>query len=85
MPGCVTQLTRTRPVPNLIAGSLLVLTLMSLIPASLAGAQGGKTEVFPVQKAAPGTVFIEASGSETDLRGQLRVKNGVLNSVPLPR
>ena len=77
MPGCVTQLTRTRPVPNLIAGSLLVLTLMSLIPASLAGAQGGKTEVFPVQKAAPGTVFIEASGSETDLRGQLRVKNGV--------
>ncbi len=77
MPGCVTQLTRTRPVPNLIAGSLLVLTLMSLVPASLAGAQGGKTEVFPVQKAAPGTVFIEASGSETDLRRQLRVKNGV--------
>jgi hypothetical protein len=50
---------------------------MSLIPASLAGAQGGKTEVFPVQKAAPATVFIEASGSEMDLRRQLRVKNGV--------
>ena len=69
--------TRIRPVPYLIAGSLLVLTLMSLIPASPAGAQGGKTEVFPVQKAAPATVFIESSGSETDLRNQLRVKHGV--------
>jgi hypothetical protein len=72
-----TPWTRTRPVPYLIAGSLLVLALMSLIPAALAGAQGGKTEVFPVQKAAPATVFIEASGSETDLRRQLRVKHGV--------
>ena len=77
MPGHVTQLTRTRPASYLIASPLLVLTLMSLIPASLAGAQGGKSEVFPVQKAAPATVFIEASGSETDLRRQLRVKNGV--------
>lgn len=77
MPEHVTQLTQTRPVPCLIAGSLLVLTLMSFIPASLVGAQGGKTEVFPVQKAAPATVFIEASGSETDLRSQLRVKHGV--------
>ena len=77
MPGCVTQLTRTRPALYLIAGSLLVLTLVSLIPASLVGAQGGKTEVFPVQKASPATVFIEAVGSETDLRRRLRVKNGV--------
>jgi hypothetical protein len=64
-------------MPNLVTGSLLVLTLMSLIPASLAAAQGGKTEVFPVQKAAPTTVFIEASGSEADLRRQLRAKTGV--------
>jgi hypothetical protein len=77
MSGHITQLTRTKPVSYLIAGSLLALALMSLIPASLAGAQGGKTEVFPVQKAAPATVFIEASGSEMDLRRQLRVKNGV--------
>ena len=77
IPGRVTQLARTRPAPYLIASSLLVLTLMSLIPASLAVAQGGKAEVFPVQKAAPATVFLEASGSETDLRRQLRVKNGV--------
>jgi len=77
MPGCVTQWTHPRRAPCLIAGSLLVLTLMSLIPVSLVGAQGGKTEVFPVQKAAPGTVFIEASGSEMDLRRQLRAKTGV--------
>ena len=73
----VTRLTRTRPVPHLIAGPLLVLTLMSLVPASLNGAQGGKTEVFPVQKAAPAAVFIETAGSEVELRRQLRVKNGV--------
>ncbi|RPH81679.1 MAG: hypothetical protein EHM80_01605 [Nitrospiraceae bacterium] len=77
MPDRVSQLTRTRPAPCLIASPLLVLTLLNLIPASIAGAQGGKTEVFPVQKAAPATVFIEAPGSETDLRRQLRAKNGV--------
>jgi hypothetical protein len=55
---------------------------MSLVPASLNWAQGGKSEVFPVQKAAPAAVFIEAAGSEAELRRQLRVKNGVseLNS-----
>jgi hypothetical protein len=70
-------MTRTPPVHYLIAGTLLGLTLMSLVPASLNGAQGGKTEVFPVQKAAPAAVFIEAAGSEAELRRQLRVKNGV--------
>ena len=73
----VARLTRTRPVPYLIAGPLLVLTLMSLVPASLDAAQGGKTEVFPVQKAAPAAVFIETTGSEVELRRQLRAKNGV--------
>jgi hypothetical protein len=77
MPDCVPQLTRTRPVPNLVAGSLLVLTLMSLVQASLAGAQGGKPEVFPVQMTAPAAVFIETTGSEMTLRRQLRAKNGV--------
>ena len=81
----VARMTRTRPVTYLIAGPLLVVTLMSLVPASLNWAQGGKTEVFPVQKAAPAAVFIEAAGSEAELRRQLRVKNGVseLNSVHL--
>jgi hypothetical protein len=50
---------------------------MSLVPASLNGAQGGKTEVLPVQKAAPAAVFIETAGSEAELRRQLRAKNGV--------
>ena len=77
MPDIVTRMTRPTPVPYLIAGPLLLLTLLSLVPASLNGAQGGKTEVFPVQKAAPAAVFIEAAGSEVELRRQLRVKNGV--------
>ena len=73
----VVRLIRTRPVPYLIAGPLFVLTLMSLVPASLSGAQGGKTEAFPVQKSAPAVVFIETAGSEVELRRQLRAKNGV--------
>jgi len=44
------RLTRTRSVPSFIAGSLLTLTFMSLVPASLTGAQGGKTDLIPVQK-----------------------------------
>ena len=78
----VVRLTRTRSVPYFIAGPLLVLTLMSLVPASLSGAQGGKTEVFPVQKAAPAAVFIETPGSEAELRRQLRAKNGVSELSP---
>ena len=78
MPDRIIRLTRTRPAPFLIATPLLVLTLMSLVPASLNGAQGGKTEVFPVQKAAPAAVFIETAGSEVELRRRLRVKNGVV-------
>ena len=73
----VARLTRTRPVPYLIAGPLLVLTFMSLLPASLDAAQGDQTEVFPVQKAAPATVIIETAGSEVELRRQLRAKTGV--------
>ena len=86
MPDIVTRLTRTLPVHYLIAGTLLGLTLLSLFPASLEAARGGggggKTEVLPVQKAAPAAVFIETAGSEAELRGQLRAKNGVaeLNS-----
>jgi hypothetical protein len=77
MPDIVTRMTRPTPVPYLIAGTLLGLTVMSFVPVSLDAAQGGKTEVFPVQKAAPAAVFIEAAGSEVELRRQLRVKNGV--------
>ena len=37
----------------------------------------GKTEVLPMQKAAPAAIFIETAGTETDLRRQLRAKNAV--------
>jgi len=77
MPDRVTRFTRPRPVQNLIAGPLLVLILIGFLPASLHAAQGGKTEVLPVQKAAPAAVFIDAAGSEMELRQQLRAKNGV--------
>lgn len=77
MPDVVTRMTRPTPLHYLITGTLLGLTLMSLLPASLDAAQGGKTEVFPVQKAAPAAIVIETAGSEVELRRQLRTKNGV--------
>jgi hypothetical protein len=77
MPDIVTRVTRPTPVPYLIAAPLLVLTLMSLVPVSLEAAQGGKTEVFPMQKAASAAVFIETAGSEVVLRRQLRAQNGL--------
>lgn len=53
-------------------------TLMMSLLACLNGAQGaGKTEVMPMVKAAPAAVVIETTGSESDLRKQLRIKNGV--------
>jgi hypothetical protein len=73
----VSRMTRPTSLHYLITGTLLGLTLMSLLPASLDAAQGGKTEVFPVQKAAPAAVVIETAGSEVELRRQLRTKNGV--------
>jgi len=38
----------------------------------------GKTEVMPMVKSAPTAVVIEATGSEPDLRKQLRSKNAVM-------
>jgi hypothetical protein len=55
----------------------LCLILLSAAPAALLAGQGGKTEVLPVQKAAPAAVAIEAAGSEQELRKRLRAKNGV--------
>jgi hypothetical protein len=57
----------------------LGLLLTGMPPASLEAARGGggKTEVLPVQKAAPAAVFIDTPGTEADLRRQLRAKNAV--------
>lgn len=65
-------------VGRLLAGALSVLILMSLLPLSLRAERGGgKTEVMPIQKAAPAAVVVETTGSEQDLRKQLRMKNSV--------
>lgn len=61
--------------PSVVLLSLLV---MGVLSAPLGAAEGGgKTEVLPMQKAAPAAVFIESPGSEADLRRQLRAKTGV--------
>ncbi|MGQ0694800.1 MAG: hypothetical protein ACT4OL_04400 [Nitrospiraceae bacterium] len=69
-------MTRTAPVLSLIVSSLLALLFM-LLPNPLHAAQGSKTEILPVQKAAPAAVAIETAGSEVELRRQMRTKNGV--------
>ncbi|MDQ1291928.1 MAG: hypothetical protein QG615_1738 [Nitrospirota bacterium] len=61
--------------------TLLSLLLLSLLPPSLhaapRSANSGKMEVLPSQKAAPAAVFLDAQGTEADLRRQLRLKTGV--------
>ena len=47
-------------------------------PSTIEAARGGgKTEVLPLQKTAPAAVVIEGTGSEQELRKQLRAKTGV--------
>jgi hypothetical protein len=63
---------------RLFTSVLSGLILISLVPVLLhAERGGGKTEVMPVQKAAPAAVVIDATGSEEELRKQLRGKSGV--------
>lgn len=59
------------------AAFLLAVLLTSGFLRVSDAAQGGKTEVLPVQKAAPGAVVIEMPGAEPELRRQMRAKNGV--------
>lgn len=56
---------------------LLAVVVPSGFPQLSDAAPGGKTEVLPVEKAAPAAVVIEAAGTESELRGQMRTKNGV--------
>lgn len=68
--------------------AVFAVALTTLLPVRLDAARGGggKTEVLPMQTAAPVAVVIEASGSEQELRKQLRAKNGVteLSAVQMP-
>jgi len=73
----VVRLAPIRPAMRAIAGILLVLTLSSLVPASLSLAQGGRTEAAPLQTTGPAVVFIEKVGREPELRRQMRTKNRV--------
>ena len=72
---------KTMGTRAVLAATTLLLSVAAsmLSPALLEAARGGggKTEVLPVEKAAPAVVVIEATGSETDLRAQLRKKIGV--------
>ena len=74
-----TRVTPFVPFHYLASAALLSLLLTGLLSAPLEAAWGGggKTEVLSVQKAAPAAVFIETPGNESDLRRQLRAKNGV--------
>jgi hypothetical protein len=56
---------------------VLVVLLQAGVPYLSDGAPGGKTEVLPMEKAAPAAVVIEAAGTEPELRRQMRTKNGV--------
>src|SRR5512147_94560 len=72
-------------VRDLLGNAVLGLILLGLLPSPLDAARGGggKTEVLPVEKAAPAVVVVEASGSEQELRAQLRKKIGVVElNVP---
>ncbi len=73
----IARSTSHAPFRHPVAVGLLGLLFIGLLPASLNAARGGKTEVLPVQKAAPAAVIIEGLGNEADLRRQLRAKNGV--------
>ena len=55
----------------------LSLFFLIVVPVTLHAVQGGKTEVFPVQKAAPAVVLVEKTGTEAELRQELRMKTGV--------
>lgn len=50
---------------------------LCVLEKPLLAEQGGPTEVFPIQKAAPVAIVIETSGSEAELRRHMRVKNHV--------
>jgi hypothetical protein len=71
----MSELIALRRLGSLAWGGLL---LMTLLPSSLDAARGGgKTEVLPMQTAAPVAVVIESAGSDEELRRRLRAKTGV--------
>jgi hypothetical protein len=68
---------RNSIVPGMVCWMALSSSIIPLTVLAAGTGTGGKTEVMPMVKAAPLAVAIEATGSEQDLRKQLRVKNAV--------
>lgn len=60
-----------------LAAFVLAVILLSGLPYLSDAAPGGKTEVLPMEKAAPTAVVIEMAGGEPELRHKMRTKNGV--------
>jgi hypothetical protein len=77
--------TRAAAANRRLAAVLLAVMLPAGFPCVSDAAPGGKTEVLPLQKAAPAAVVIEAAGTELELRRQMRTKNGVaeIDSGPI--
>ena len=69
--------TRTAGTSRPITVFLIAVMLSAGLPYQSMAAPGGKTEVLPVQKAAPAAVVIETAGSEAELRRQMRERTGV--------
>lgn len=59
------------------AAIVFAVLLQAGVPHLSNGAPGGKTEILPMEKAAPAAVVIEAAGTEPELRRQMRTKTGV--------
>jgi hypothetical protein len=73
----IASMARVTPYRPFLVVFLLGLMVPGLLQGRLDAASGGKTEVLPVQKAAPQAVAIDTPGSEAELRRQMRTKNGV--------
>lgn len=71
------RMSRILFVPFPLIVSLLCLTFWCIFARPLLAAPAEKTEVFPVQKAAPTVIVIETAGTEGELRSHMRVKNKV--------
>lgn len=78
-------MTRAAAGDRRLAAFLLAVMLSAGFPHTSDAASGEKTEVLPMQKAAPAAVVIEIAGAEPELRHRMRMKNGVaeLESGPI--
>ena len=75
--GLASYMTRAGLPELRLVAFLLAVVVPSGFPQLSEAVPGGKTEVLPVEKAAPAAVVIEAAGTEQELRSQMRTKNGV--------